>query len=255
MTVMGGEKVDQQGNSDMTPDELRRWKKQVVGRLEILKSRVEQAMSRLKVDNRENHPDDPDIRSVWNRVETLFPEDFTATRKNDLIRHIGFGYIHDFRDILDYDIPAIERAVHAYGLNRDDVIAQELASLDCDIETWELLHPQIRDACISSFDQGSYGDAARKAVEVIMSEIRQRSGKQTDGDALIRDAVRVAGPVSFSRDAQDNNERQVTEGVKQMLQGIYKGIRNPASHGYEDYSRLEAMQIMVLCSFIMGRMR
>lgn len=63
---------------------------------------------------------------------------------------------HDFRDILDYDIPAIERAVHAYGLNRDDVIARELASLDCDIETWELLHPQIRDACIPSFDQGSY---------------------------------------------------------------------------------------------------
>jgi len=211
-------------------------------------------MTCLAHSEEEHLPSDQNIKAAWNKVTELFPEDFEPSRQSDLKRHIRFGYEHDFQDILDHDIPAIERSVHQYGLGRNDVISDELAALDHDIESWELLHPDIRDVCRSLFDQGAYSDVARKAVEVIMSEIRKRSGQQADGDALIRKAIGVNEPVGFSPNT-DDNERQITEGLKQMLQGAYKGIRNPASHGYERYSRLEAMQIMVLCSFIMGRMR
>lgn len=238
----------------MTPNELKRWKKLIGGRLDMLKSTIGWAMARLAESRQQDIPNDPDIRSAWNRVVELFPEDFAPSRQNDLSRHIAFGCECDFRDILDWDIPDVERAVQGYGRGRDNVIGDELAALDLDMEMWELLHPQIRDACMPSFDQPAYGDAARKAVEVIMSEIRKRSGRQADGDALIRGTVGIDKAVGFSSNGNDN-ERQVTEGLKQMLQGAYKGIRNPASHGYAGYSRLEAMQIMVLCSFIIGRMR
>lgn len=238
----------------MTPNELKQWKKLITSRLDNFKSHVEQTVTRLANSDQKRLPNDDVLMSAWKRVYDRFPEDFRPSRKGDLIRHMHFGHEHDFYDILNHDIPNVEQSVQEYGLNRNEVIKQELASLDFNIESWELLHREIHDACRHSFDRGTYSDTARKAVEVIMDEIRKRSGQQADGDKLIGQVVGVGKPIIFSQNENDN-QHTITKGLKLMLQGAYKGIRNPASHGYKDHSRLEAFQIMVLCSFLMNNMR
>lgn len=238
----------------MTPEELKRWKREIQGRLDVLKTKARYARQYLEAHNLDALEDKPDINEAWRRVQERFPEDLNPPRVSDLNRHLGFAMPHDFSDIETLDIPAIEGAVERYGRHGEEFISHELASLNLDFEAWELLHPQVRDACMTQFESGHYRDAARAAIELAMDEIRRYTGRKDDGDALVRAVVGVGKRIGFSENG-DGNERGVTEGLKMILQGLYKGVRNPASHGYDGYSRLEAFQILVMCSFLLGRMR
>jgi uncharacterized protein (TIGR02391 family) len=238
----------------MTPEELNRWKREILGRLDVLKTKARHARQYLEAHDLDALEDKQDIVEAWRRVQERFPEDLDPPRVGDLNRHLGFAMPHDFSDIETLDIPAIEGAVERYGRRSDEFIAHELAVLEVGLEAWELLHPQVRDACMTQFENGLYRDAARAGIELIMDEIRRYTGRQDDGDPLLRAVVGVGRRIGFSPNS-DDNERGVTEGLKMILQGLYKGVRNPASHGYGGYSRLEAFQILVMCSFLLGRMR
>jgi uncharacterized protein (TIGR02391 family) len=238
----------------MTPEELNRWKREILGRLDVLKTKARHARQYLEANDLDSLEDKHDILESWRRVQERFPEDLNPPRVTDLNRHIGFAMPHDFSDIETLDIPAIEGAVERYGRGSDEFIAHELAALDVGLEAWELLHPQIRDACMTQFESALYRDAARAAIELIMDEIRRYTGRHDDGDALLRAAVGVGRRIGFSSN-EDDSERSITEGLKMISQGVYKGVRNPTSHGYDGYSRLEAFQILVICSFLLGRMR
>jgi len=238
----------------MTPEELSRWKREILGRLDVLKTKARHARQYLQAHNLEALENKDDIVEAWRRVQDRFPEDLNAPRVNDLTRHLGFAEAHDFSDIETFDIPAIKGAIERYGRGSDEVISHELATLDVGLEAWELLHPQVRDACMTQFENGLYRDAARAAIELILDEIRRCTGSQDDGDALLRATVGVERHIRFSAN-EDDNERGITEGLKMILQGLFKGVRNPTSHGYDGYSRLEAFQILVMCSFLLGRMR
>jgi uncharacterized protein (TIGR02391 family) len=238
----------------MTPEQLKRWRKEILARLDILKSMARQAQQYLEANNLNELKDTGSIRDAWLRVRERLPEDLKPPRVTDLNRHLGFAMPHDFCDIETLDIPAIEAAIERYGRHGDEFIEYELTTLNVDLETWELLHPQIRDACMAQYENGLYRDAARAAVELLLDEVRRCTGRQDDGDALIRGAVGVARQIGFSTNA-DDNEKSITEGLKLVLQGLYKGVRNPASHGYNGFLRLETFQILTLCSFLLSRMQ
>ncbi|EQD50738.1 hypothetical protein B2A_07202, partial [mine drainage metagenome] len=164
-----------------------------------------------------------------------FPADLHLPRVTDFNRHLGFAMPHDFSDIERLDIPAIEGAIKRYGSRGNEFIEHELAALDTGLEAWELLHPQIRDACMTQYENGLYRDAARAGVELLMDEICRFTGRRDDGDVLIRGAVGVERrQLGFSAN-EDANEKSITEGMKLVLQGLYKGVRNPASHGYDGF--------------------
>ena len=238
----------------MTPEQLKRWKKDILARLDILKSKARHAQQYLDANNLHELKDTDDIKEAWLRVQERFLDDLKPPRVTDLNRHLGFAMPHDFSDIESLDIPAIEGAIKRYGRRGNEFIEHELAALDADLEAWELLHPQVRDACMTQYENGLYRDAARAAVELLMDEIRRFTGRQDDGDVLIRSAVGVARQIGFSAN-EDDNEKAITEGLKIVLQGLYKGVRNPTSHGYDGFPRLETFQILTLCSFLLSRMQ
>jgi len=238
----------------MTPAQISRWRKDILARLDVLKTKALHARQYLEANDLRELDDTEDIKGAWLRVQERFPDDLTPPRVSDLNRHLGFAMPHDFSDIERLDIPAIEGAINRYGRRGNAFIVHELAALDADLEAWELLHPQIRDACMMQYENGHYCDAARAAIELIMDEIRRFTGRRDDGDALIRGAVGVGHPIGFALGA-DDNARRVTEGLKQILQGLYKGVRNPTSHGFDGFSRIETFQILVLCSLLLGRMQ
>lgn len=238
----------------MNPEEFKRWRKDILARLDVLKSKARQAQQYLEAHNLRELKDKEDIEEAWLRVQERFPDDLKPPRVGDLNRHLGFAMPHDFSDIEQLDIRAIEGAIKRYGRRGNEFIEHELAALDADLEAWELLHPQVRDAYMTQYDNGLYRDAARAAVELLMDEIRRFTGRQDDGDALIRGAVGVGRQIGFSTN-EDDNQRSITDGLKLVLQGLYKGIRNPTSHGYDGFARLETFQIMTLCSFLLSRLQ
>ena len=74
--------------------------------------------------------------------------------------------------------------------------------------------------------------------DLLMDELRQLSGSDSDGDTLVRKAVDTTpGKLAFS-DCQTNNAKQVTEGLKLTIQSLYKGVRNPSSHGWKGFGRV-----------------
>ena len=238
----------------MNPRQFKRWRREILARLDVLKTKARQARQYLEANNLRALQDKEDIEEAWLRVQERFPSDLKPPRVGDLNRHLSFAMPHDFSDIEQIDIPAIEEAIKRYGRHGNEFIEHELAALDAGLEAWELLHPQIRDACMTLYENGLYRDAARTAVELLMDEIRRLTGRQDDGDSLIRSAVGVGKQIAFSAN-DDDNQKSVTEGLKLILQGFYKGIRNPTSHGYGGFARLETFQIMSLCSLLLGRLQ
>lgn len=245
---------NRENQQKMTPERLARWRKDVLARLDVLRTKARLACQYLEAHGRDELHDKADIVNAWIAIKERFPEDFEPPRMFDLNRHLSFAMPHDFGDIETLDIPAIEDAVNRYGRDGQEFIDHELEKLDNDIEVWELLHPQIRDACLESLQAGRYKDAGRAAMELLMDEIRRRSGRTDDGDSLIRNAVGVSNAIGFS-DNGDGNEKNMTEGLKLVLQGLDKGVRNPLSHGHEGFARLETYQILITCSFLLGRMQ
>ncbi|WP_162173824.1 TIGR02391 family protein [Hyphomonas johnsonii] len=215
-------------------------------------------MARVTRQHLENHDlreleDRTEFRGAWRRIVELFPEDFTPARGSDLARHIGFAQPHDFFDIEFQDIPAVQGSVQNYrrGGEENAIFAQE--EFEIDFEPFQLLHPLIRDTSLPQFNDQNYSIAARSAVEVIMDEVRRISGQDGDGHRLINDVFGAgAGNLAFSP-CSTESEISVSGGLKDMLLGIFRGIRNPLAHGWNGFTRIECFQIMVACSFLLAR--
>jgi hypothetical protein len=88
-----------------------------------------------------------------------------------------------------------------------------------------------------------------------MDELRRLSGKDADGDSLIRQVIGTnPGDLAFS-DCASNSSKQVTEGLKLIAQGLYKGVRNPVAHTWDELRSTDVLQVMVTCSFLLTNLR
>ena len=238
----------------MTPKEIDAWRKLILGHLDVLKSKVRQTRRYMKANNLTTLEDKSDLSAAWRRVYELFPEDLEPQRAGDLGRHLSFAELHDFRDIEEFDIPTVQRSIELYGRKGQQFIEHEVNQQELNLEAWELLHPQIREACMGHFKDRNYREAARVGIDLLLNETRRLSDRHDDGDSLIRSAVGVANQIGFSPNMTDS-EKNITEGLMVIFQGLYKGIRNPCFHGYDGFSRIETFQILTMCSFLLSHMR
>lgn len=197
----------------------------------------------------------------WQRIIGLFPEDFQPDRAGALGRHLRFAYRQDFSDIERLDVPAVMNSVHRYGRKGDAFIAEEVERLSFDSLVSHMIHPQIADACAEFIAGRQHQEAVRITVELLMDELKRLSASESDGDTLVRSVVGVTpGKLAFS-DCQTHSAKQVTEGLKLIAQGLYKGVRNPSSHGSpsshggDEFDRIEMFQIMAVSSLLLTRLQ
>jgi uncharacterized protein (TIGR02391 family) len=239
----------------MTPEGIERWRRDILQRLDVLKTKARHARQFLESKSLDRLEDKEDLEQAWRAVYERFPEDLRPVRGGDLGRHLSFAEPHDFSDIENVDVPSIVSEVERYGRRGDAFIQHDLSLLDVGLQASELLHPQIRDVCGEHLRNLAHKEAARAAIDLLIDEIRKMSGRTDDGDALIRSAVGAANCVGFSENATDS-EKNVTEGMKLVLQGMYKGVRHPSSHpGFAGFERLETFQILAICSLLLSRLR
>lgn len=238
----------------MSPNQLELWRREVLSRLDALRSHARQIKKQMKAKGRDVYEDKAEFEAKWDQIVSLFPDDFHPMRSSDLSRHVHWAMRVDFDDIEKFDIPAVMESVERYGRTSEVIVSETLEQLDFSASVGDLLHPEIKDACAGHINQRRHREAARNAVELVMDEIRRLGGTELDGDALIRKVVGVEpGRVAFS-DCDSRNSRSVTEGLKLVAQGLYKGVRNPASHSLTEPNRVEAFQILATCSLLLSRL-
>lgn len=162
---------------------------------------------------------------------------------------------HDFSDIELHDIPAVRESILRYGQRGETFIEDQLDHLKLNSTVSDALHPLIKDGCVAFVRERQYRQAALAAVGIVMDELRRLSSSQGDGDSLIRNVVGVRpGKLAFS-DCTDDNAKNVTEGLKMIAQGLYKGVRNPASHGWDRFGKQEVVQVMITSSLLLSRLQ
>ncbi len=245
----------------MEPAQLEQWRNEVISRLETLKAcaqHIRQFMDANDLPKLKDKADfKADFEAAWQKIQDLFPEDLCPNRADCLNRHIDFAEQQDFSDIEKFDIPAVVESVQRYGRTSAAFIGNELERLNFNSSVSDMIHPQIKDACAELIAGRKYQEAARTTIELLLNELRQRSisGLDSDGDALIRQVVGTKhGKLAFS-DCQNNNTKQVTDGFKLIIQGLYKGVRNPCSHGWNGFGRVEVFQIMAVSSLLLARLQ
>ena len=234
--------------------DLNSWRQEVLSRLDDLEHRARQCRQYLEAQGLDKLKDKSDFEDAWQRIKDLFPEDFSPSRAGDLERHVHFAMPHDFSDIELADIPAVKESVLRYGRRGKEFVEEQILSLKINSNISDTLHPLIKDACVGFVRDRNYQQAALAAVGVVMDEIRRLSDSQDDGDGLIRRTIGVQpGKLAFSH-CETDSAKNVTEGLKLVAQGLYKGIRNPASHGFDEFGKLEVIQVMVTCSLLLSRL-
>ena len=234
---------------------LDEWRQEVLTRLDDLEHRARQCRQYLEANTLRKLEDKSAFNDSWQRIKELFPEDFNPNRVDELDRHANFAMPHDFSDIELHDIPAVKESVLRYGRKGETFINEQLAYLRLNSTVSDALHPLIKDACVSFVRKREYQQAALAAIGVVMDELRRLSNSQEDGDGLIRSVISVQpGKLAFSK-CDNSNAKSVTEGYKLIAQGLFKGVRNPASHGWDGFGKLEVIQIMIACSLLLGRLQ
>lgn len=239
----------------MKPEQLEKWRKELLTRLDNLRIDACRIRQMMKATGQDELEDKADFESKWDRIVELFPEDFHPNRAGDLARHIGFAMPHDFDDIEKFDVPAVSDSVKRYGRKGKEFIDEEIERAQIGSDVSELLHPQVKDVCMDLITSRRFGEAAQKSVGLLMDELRRLSGYDADGDKLIRKVVGTQpGQLGFS-DCQSVGSKRVTEGLKIVAQGLYKGVRDPLSHGWDEMRSTDALQVMSTVSFLLTNLQ
>lgn len=179
------------------------------------------------------------LQRIW---ESKFPRE----ELGHLARHLGFGEIHDYVDILKTDIPLVEAKAEAHlreGLGRPQLVGFE-----------DLLHPVILEHTYQQYRDGHLRDAVLNAFVALFDLIRERSGLDLDGEQLINEAFSLNHAMLAFSEVDTESGKNEQKGFIQILKGAYQGIRNPKAHSLNhDLDSIKAAQYLVFASLLARR--
>jgi len=110
----------------------------------------------------------------------------------------------------------------------------------------------LRRAVKDSYERRDFTAAIMDAIYFLGDAIRERSGLDSDGVALIGQAFGGKSPMLKVNRLETESERNVQEGVESMLRGIYKAIRNPRSHEKHEDTQQDADAIILFVDYLLS---
>jgi uncharacterized protein (TIGR02391 family) len=103
----------------------------------------------------------------------------------------------------------------------------------------------------SPYDSGNYSHAILEAMHHLTTVLRERSGADGDGVALVGQALGGETPKLLVNAFQSETERNIQRGVEQVLRGLYLSIRNPRSHEQMTDTQNDADAIIHFLDYIL----
>jgi len=92
------------------------------------------------------------------------------------------------------------------------------------------LDKRLWDATRSSLENRNFTGAILDATYFLSDLLRQRTGLEGDGVALVGQALGGNTPKLKVNRLQSDSDWNIQKGVEQLLRGMYQAIRNPRSH-------------------------
>jgi len=95
------------------------------------------------------------------------------------------------------------------------------------------IKPELWEAVVSSYQAENYTHAIRDAMSVVTEVLRDKSGLDGDGRPLVGQALgfgKGKQPKIKVNKLQTETERNVQQGLQEILRGMYGLIRNPRNH-------------------------
>ena len=112
------------------------------------------------------------------------------------------------------------------------------------------IRPELWSAIRSSYELRSFTSATLDGVYYISDLIREKSGLEADGVALVGQAFGGDRPKLRVNKLQTETERNVQKGIEQILRGLYQAVRNPRSHEKYVDSEADAVALILFINYL-----
>lgn len=182
----------------------------------------------------------------YRRLEELWNEHIDGSLPSYLGRHISFGMVNDYDDILSQDLASIEESLDKYLDEATDEKGEDGFE--------HLLHSAVAHASLEHFKNGHYRDAVLNSIVAIFDLIRTRTSLDLDGAALVNRAFSLTDPYLVLSELDTDSGQNDQKGFIQLFSGSYQGIRNPKAHSLNhDLTEMKAAQYLVHASLLAWR--
>jgi uncharacterized protein (TIGR02391 family) len=186
-----------------------------------------------------------DYEQLWDLWRQKFPDE----NLGNLGRHIHFGMDCDYKDIINHDLPELEKRAEAHLLNS---VGEEKQETEFGFET--LLHPIIVEHAYQLYRNGHLREAVLNSITAVYDFIRARTGLEEDGDRLIGQVFSPNNPQLILSELETESGQNDQKGFMQIYKGAYQGIRNPKAHSLtHDLTEVKAAQYLVFASLLARR--
>lgn len=186
------------------------------------------------------------LKTDYSNLRRLWEEHYDPGELGNLGRHIAFGDLHDYDDILIRDLPVIEDKAEQHLLE-----SQEQPS---HIGFENLLHPVIFEHAYQQYRAGHLRDSVLNAFTAVFDLIRARTKLDMDGAKLAGQVFSVNAPRLILSEIETESGRNDQAGFLQIYQGAYIGVRNPKAHSLQnDLTEEKAAQYLVFASLLARR--
>jgi uncharacterized protein (TIGR02391 family) len=92
------------------------------------------------------------------------------------------------------------------------------------------IHPEVLKYCRVELMQDNYFHAVFEAAKGLAQRIRDLSGVQLDGAALVDRVFAIDRPILAINSLQTENEKSEHKGFAMLLKGCFGAVRNPLAH-------------------------
>ena len=107
-------------------------------------------------------------------------------------------------------------------------------------------------AIANTYETENYSHAVLDAIHYLSEILREKSGVDGDGAALVGQALGGNSPRLRVNKLQTETERNVQRGLEDILRGLYRGIRNPRSHEQIEDAKDTADAIIYFVNYLLS---
>ncbi|AHC24706.1 MULTISPECIES: TIGR02391 family protein [Mycobacteriaceae] len=118
-------------------------------------------------------------------------------------------------------------------------------------------HPEVVRHCREELLRTDCYEAVFEAVKGLGARLREKSGLDNDGRALVQAALRGKSPRVLITDCSTVTERNEQDGVALLAEGVFAAFRNPAAHEPRlvwEVSEQDALDVLGTLSVIHRRL-
>jgi uncharacterized protein (TIGR02391 family) len=112
------------------------------------------------------------------------------------------------------------------------------------------LDPRLWDAIRATYENRNFTGAILDAMYFLSDLVRERTGLESDGVALVGQAFGGNSPKLKVSPLQTESDWNVQRGVEQLLRGMYQTVRNPRSHGKIEDNEDDSQAIILFVNYL-----